>query len=153
MGTHKSTVENVGDGEGKLSYKQVVAESSPSVSETTVFKDVIQRKNVELELRGEEGRWAIANGGRFLDRSSATASGSGGENGKYMSLSPKVLSLSPNKDMVSTILNERSRLKGISIFFICLDKEALPTRNFFDDWLVAIWGKKLGIYAMYYRMI
>ena len=89
---------------------------------------------------------------RFPDGSSASsaiAGGSEGKNGKYLSLGPEVLSLSPNKDMVSTILNERSRLKGISIFFICLDKEAFPTRNFFDDWLVAIWGKKLGIYVMY----
>ena len=50
-GTHKPAVENVGDGEGKLSYKQVVAESSLSFSATTVFKCVIRRQNVELELR------------------------------------------------------------------------------------------------------
>ena len=40
-GTHKSAVKNVGDGKGKLSYKQVVAESSPSVLEIAVFKGVI----------------------------------------------------------------------------------------------------------------
>ena len=57
MGTHKSTIKNVGDGEGKLSYKQVVAESSPSVSAIVVFKGVIRRQNLESKLRGGEGRW------------------------------------------------------------------------------------------------
>ena len=152
-GTHKSIVKNVGDGEGKLSYKQVVAETSPSVSASAVFKGVIQRQNVESKLQGGDGRRAGANVGGFPDGSSATTSGRGGDNGKYLSLGPKVLSLSPNEDMVSAILNERSRLKSIAIFFICLDKEALPARKFFDDWLASVWGKKLGIYVTYYRMI
>ena len=98
---------------------------------------------MESELQGGEGRQAEANGGGFPNGSSDTTGGSGGENGKYLSLNPKVLSLSPNEDMVSTILNERSRLKSIAIFFICLDKEAMPARNFFDDWLAAVWGKNL----------
>ena len=55
--------------------------------------------------------------------------------------------------MISTIKGEQSRLKSISIFFVSLDKEFMPTRNFFDDWLTTVWGKKLGIYVTYCHMI
>ena len=54
---------------------------------------------------------------------------------------------------MSAIKNERSRLKSIVIVFVCLDKEAMLARKFFDEWLASFWGKKLGIYVTYYRMI
>ena len=142
----------MGKPKGKLSYKQVVEDSSPTFSTTVEFNGVFQRKIVDLEQQGWEGGWSTTNGGGHFD-GSANIGGGGGENGKFPSLSPKTLSLSPNEDMVSTIKSERSRLKSIAIFFVCLDKEAMPARKFFDDWLASVWGKKLGIYVTYCRMI
>ena len=55
--------------------------------------------------------------------------------------------------MISAIKGEQSRLKIIAIFFVCLDKEFMSARNFFDDWLAIVWGKKLGIYVTYFHMI
>ena len=55
--------------------------------------------------------------------------------------------------MISAIKGEQSRLKSIAIFFVCLDKEFMPTKKKFDDWLATVWGKKLGIYVTYCRMI
>lgn len=65
----------------------------------------------------------------------------------------KVLSLSPNEDMIFAIKGEQSRLKSIAIFFVCSDKEFMLARIFFDDWLATVWRKKLGIYVAYCRMI
>ena len=55
--------------------------------------------------------------------------------------------------MISAIKGEQSRLKSIAIFFVCLDKEFMPARFFFDDLLATVWGKKLGIYVTYCHMI
>lgn len=117
-GVIKSAVVNKGEGGRKLSFKQVVAKGSPSISAAAMFNSVLLKHNVEPEQCGG-GERPATNGGGLPDRDGSAASGSGGEKGKLAPLCPKILSLSPNKDMVSVILNERSRLKSIAIFF-CL---------------------------------
>ena len=45
----------------------------------------------------------------------------------------KTLTFSPNEDMVKPVRAEKSRLRNIAIFFVCLDAIALPSRKFLDD--------------------
>ena len=71
---------------------------------------------------GNGGR-ATAVGCGLAQGGDAIAGDGGGEDGKVPSLGPKVLSLSPNEDMISTIKGEQSRLKKFVILFLCLDKE------------------------------
>ena len=40
--------------------------------------------------------------------------------------------------MISAMKGEQSRLKSIAIFFVCLDKEFMLARIFFDDWLATV---------------
>ena len=77
---------------------------------------------------------------------------SGGK-GKAPLLPENTLSLTPNVDMVNAIKGEQSRLKSIAVFFVCMDVKFLPAREYLDDWINNVWGKKLGIVVNFSRMI
>ena len=53
--------------------------------------------------------------------------------GKATLLPENTLSLTPNVDMVNAIKGEQSRLKIISVFFVCMDVKFLPARKYLDD--------------------
>jgi len=119
----------------KLSYKQILANSSPIFLASIEFDGIFRRIPVETECGGASGNggWATIVGCGLTQEGGAITGDGGGEDGKVPSLDPKVLSLSPNEDMISTIKGEQSRLKSIAIFFVCLDKEFMLARKFFDD--------------------
>lgn len=53
----------------------------------------------------------------------------------------RVMEINPNGEMVDSIKKEEYRVKNIAFFFTCLDRNTLPVRNFFDKWIVSVWGK------------
>lgn len=44
-------------------------------------------------------------------------------------------------------------LKNIVIFMVIVDVNRLLARKFFDNWVVNVWQKKLGICVSFYRMV
>ena len=116
----------------KPSYKQILADSSPIFSAYMEVDEIFMRIPMEIECgcaSGNGGR-ATASGCGLAQGGDVVAGDGGGEHGKVPSLILKVLSLSPNEDMISVIKGEKSRLKRIDIFFVCLDKEFMPTKFF-----------------------
>ena len=118
----------------KSSYKQILADSSPIFSASIEFDIIFRRIPMETECGGASGNGGWATFIRFgLTQGGDVITGDGGEDGKVPSLIPKVLSLSPNEDIIFAIKGEQYRLKSIAIFFVCLDKEFIPAIIFFDD--------------------
>lgn len=117
--------------EGKPSYKTMLSAEEERVEcpPSAVFNGGI----VALGGVGTKGLLGASRDKLRDGGSITTGDPRGEENGKDSPSTVKVLSLTPNDEMLKAIRNEQNILKNVVVFFICMDHNALPSRKFFND--------------------